>query len=94
MEQAQPTNLFIAGEPETTGSYDALFDDSNLQGPPSQRHFDIDRLPPDLLLPRNVERISNVDLELDGVAADILNNNEMRNTTASASTGACVINIF
>ncbi|TRY76839.1 hypothetical protein TCAL_14741 [Tigriopus californicus] len=44
--------------------------------PASQRHFRMDDLPPELLLPGEVIRMSTSELELDGVAADILNSNE------------------
>ena len=42
----------------------------------SARKFEIDELPSCLILPETVQRISTCELEIDAVAADVLNSNK------------------
>ena len=79
--------IYCFSEDVNSASVDDLLDLTNFQLPPTQRRFVIEKLSNNLLLPKTVERISNVELELDGVAADILNNNDIKQQSASASSG-------
>ena len=56
---------------------DAKHDSSmHLSDDPESRLFDEKELPVELLVPETVKRVSNTELEVDAVAADILNSNQ------------------